>query len=191
MLSKLTGAGSEGQCRPHHGLFSCPISQRQPHVVNLDEARRYRRPPVKADPCAVSMERHGRAHSRTSILSPHRALLGLNPSANRQSIKPLKCALPLTRNEGRNLYTNQDSQTVVRLSPVSGPVAGSSRPPSTRGRETGDTGRLNAYRNSTLSNYRIRTIPGRASPEVYSQGQAYPSPRFKDAHCKNGTVLMI
>jgi hypothetical protein len=45
--------------------------------------------------------------------------------------------------------------------PVSGPVAGSFRPPSTRGRETGDTGRLNACRISTPSTIdRIWIIPG-------------------------------
>ena len=32
-----------GQSSPERGLFSCPMPQRQPHVVKLDGARRYRR----------------------------------------------------------------------------------------------------------------------------------------------------
>lgn len=36
-------AGSHGQCRPDRGPFSCPLPLRQPHVVNRDGARRYRR----------------------------------------------------------------------------------------------------------------------------------------------------
>lgn len=32
---------SHGHSSPHRGLFSCPIRQRQPYVVNTDEARRY------------------------------------------------------------------------------------------------------------------------------------------------------
>jgi len=36
-------AGSHGQCSPDRGFFSCPIPQRQLHIVNLDGACCYRR----------------------------------------------------------------------------------------------------------------------------------------------------
>jgi hypothetical protein len=36
-------AGSRGQSSPDRELFSCPMPQRQPRVVNLNGARRYRR----------------------------------------------------------------------------------------------------------------------------------------------------
>jgi hypothetical protein len=35
-------AARHGRSGPNRGPFSCPIPQRQPHVVNLDGARRYR-----------------------------------------------------------------------------------------------------------------------------------------------------
>jgi hypothetical protein len=58
---------SDGQSSPGHGLFSSPMAQRQPHVVNRDGGRRYRRPTGNVTLCAASAERHGGVQSRTPI----------------------------------------------------------------------------------------------------------------------------
>ena len=63
--------------------------------------------------CAVSVERHGRIQSRTPILGPDRALLALDPSANRKSIKLAKYILLLPQNEYGIFYTNQEGRTEV------------------------------------------------------------------------------
>jgi len=83
-------------------------------------------------PCVVSVEKHGRVQSRTPILSPHRSILALDPSANLQPVTPAKYISSLTRNEGFFPYTNQDRQTVVWLSLASGSVVVGCRPPSLR-----------------------------------------------------------
>ena len=64
--------------------------------------------------CAVSAERHGRAQSRTPIRGPDRALLALDPSANRKSIKPAKYSLRLRRKStGISILTRQEERSLV------------------------------------------------------------------------------
>jgi hypothetical protein len=98
------------------------------HIVNLDEARRYhcivktkviitrplaRRPTGNVTPCVVSVERHGRVKPRTPIPSSDRALLTLDPSANRLPINLAEYVSLLPRKEDGNLYTNQIRTTEV------------------------------------------------------------------------------
>jgi hypothetical protein len=140
------------------GLFSCPIPQRQLHVVDRDGARRYRRltpsksvvtrPPPVFHPFGhrptgnvisslLSWERHGRVQSRTPILGPDRALLALGPSANRRSAKPAKYVLLLCGKSKGNSILTRNVRSLVSPSSRAGRV--SCRPPSLqRGRGTGD-----------------------------------------------------
>jgi len=68
-LTRGVRTSGHGQCCPDRELFSCPASQRQPHVVNLDGARRYRR---LSRACYASARPWGpRAPPRGTLRSPH------------------------------------------------------------------------------------------------------------------------
>ena len=84
-------------CYAHCGCWAHPLCHQSTGSVN---------------PCAVSVERHGRVQSRTPILGPDRALLALGPSANRKSINLAKYILLLPHGEYGNLYTNQARRLV-------------------------------------------------------------------------------
>jgi hypothetical protein len=63
----------QGQCSSDRGLYQSPIPQREQHIVNLDEARRYCGPIGIVIPSLRSLERHAGVQSRTPILGPDRS----------------------------------------------------------------------------------------------------------------------
>ena len=156
---------------------------------------RYRAQPLarwrtgKDHPCVVSVGQQGRVQSRTPIPSSDRAILALDPSANRNSSKPPQCILLLARNDPETFYTNKKRRTEVRLSPASGPDAGSFRPPLyPRAERLGNKGRSDAHSSSIPSTTeRIWVLPAirRHQPvRLWAEGLEFAEmPDYGIWHC--------